>query len=79
MSEKEYKLLKNFTPRDLYEACAPIGLFLKCRERRTDKIDSPWYHTDDDFVKYGQKMPAKLLESYEPWINWRYDFRKYRR
>lgn len=64
MSGKKYKLLKNFTPRDLYEAQAPIELFLKCMERRSNNIDLVQ-------VKRGKSENLLLdLEEYEPWIDW---------
>lgn len=70
MTDKKYKLLRNFTPRDLYEAQAPIELFLKCKERRMGYIDLPFYHTQRDFVEYGQSIVSAVLVEYEPWLPW---------
>ena len=69
MDKKKYKLLKNFTPRDLYDAQAPIELFLKCKERRGDNLDLG-FCTAAAFIMYAEDMPRCFIEPYGGWSPW---------
>lgn len=81
MNEKKYKLLKNFTPRDLYEAHAPIRFFIKylrdsvkylrdsVSENDTFTYAEYWVNNIYTFQKYKHWVPwlieNKFIEEYE--------------
>ena len=64
--ENKYRLLKNFTPRDLYEAQAPIELFLTCLDESHGDKDLPFYPYDIN-PEWDYTFD---FTSYEPWFPW---------